>query len=377
MRISPVAWVLAACLCSWATLAAAADGLIELTVDGKSIQGRKLAHNSQQCWLAERDGRLQELKLARVTEFRQVAPEFSALTVMEQRDQLRTKFGKGVEVVVDGQYVVCAPPGRARPYAALLQQANQEFEAYFRVRKFELTPLEFPLVAFVFPTKEQFLTHCQRAGMGASQTLRGYYDTRTNWVYFYDEPASPLTPVAAMNGKRSSSGPGINPAARDTTVHEAVHQLAFNRGLHSRIGKSPTWVIEGLAMQFEIGSAVAPSGRRGAAPVNPARLKSFAEYRRDGRRPGALAELISGESLFSIQPVEAYSEAWMLTHYLIRTRPAKYAAYLKSCAARDPFSSYLAEERIADFRGAFGDDLAWFDVEYLRFADSVIAETLP
>jgi hypothetical protein len=152
--------------------------------------------------------------------------------------------------------------------------------------------------------------------------------------------------------------------------------LAFNSGLHERTGEQPLWVIEGLAMQFESSLNSGGSGRAAKVDINESRLKSFAEYRATRRQPGALATVVSQDQPFRSSPIDSYGEAWMLSHYLLQTRPAKYSEYLKMLSARPIATAYSAEDRLGDFRSAFGDDLAWFEVEYLRYADNVVSKHL-
>jgi hypothetical protein len=110
--------------------------------------------------------------------------------------------------------------------------------------------------------------------------------------------------------------------------------------------------------------------------VNVPRLESFAKYRKEGRQAGALAQLIAGDEGFKSRPLDNYGEAWLLTDYLIETRSQKFGWYLQTLAARNPLEPYPAEERLRDFQANFGDDLAWLEVEYLRYAEKVAAEAL-
>jgi hypothetical protein len=385
--------------------ALAAEGLIEITTAEKAYQGRQIIFDTSKCWLADRQGKLEEISLDSVTGFRQINPRFTPISNLELRNQLRQEFGKGFDVQTEGSYVVCGPPGRASVYAKLLNEVQADFANYLRVRRFELKPLEFPLIAVVFPTREQFEQRCQADGVPVADSLRGYYSTRTNQIVFFDQTTEEeaaqalidkeVARVKAKYGSKPSQGTPAKPAgqvsrrtnsgldglSRDTTVHEAIHQLSYNTGLHSRIGKNPVWVVEGLAMQFEIGAldtaAPARSTKRTKGTVNLARLANFDDYRKNRRVDGSLTKLIAGEEPFSNSTVDAYSESWMLTWYLIQTRPVQYTQFLQTLSARGAIAEYSEENRIRDFKAAFGDDLAWFEVEFLRYADNLAVEELP
>jgi hypothetical protein len=376
--------------CAWAMLAAGASPpLIELTTGGVSYQGRQVCHNKQECWLVDVDGRMHSVPLAGVTSFRQVAPVFQPRPLPEVKQSLLAELGAGFEVAIRGRCVVCAPRGKADEFAQLFDQTSREFLQYLRVRKFEIVEPDLPLVSIVLPTRSRFDEQCSLDNVPVNSSLRGYYNQRSNRVVLYDDPAAdaaaaktPGLTNAGRTGLKLPSGlshataPASGLLARETAVHEAIHQLAFNAGLHSRMSPNPVWVVEGIATQFERGSQglVKTSA---SERINPARLATFDDYRRNRRKAGALAELIASDDVFGKAPLDAYGEAWLLTHYLIEARGQKFAWYLKTLAARHPMDRYPADERLADFQNAFGKDLAWFEVEMLRYAEKLAADMRP
>jgi hypothetical protein len=52
---------------------------------------------------------------------------------------------------------------------------------------------------------------------------------------------------------------------------------------------------------------------------------------------------------------------------LIRTRGAAYGKYLEALAKYPPLGEVSADERIAEFKRAFGDDLPALEAEFLRY----------
>lgn len=364
--------------------------LIELTTSGKPVQGRQLASNKTVCWLVDLDGRLIQVPLNTVTEFRMVAPEFKARPVMEVKRTLTAELGSGFDIAIRGMYVVAAPRGKADQLATLFDQTAREFLQYLRVRKFKVDDPDLPLVAVVFPTREQFDAQCIKDDVKPSPSLRGYYDQHSNRVALYDDPqegklaastppasgqGAPRPPRSAAKSFDANSRSGDSSLmARETAIHEAIHQIAFNSGLHSRIGNDPRWVIEGLAMQFERGQGGYVK-TRSSERVNVQRLDSFNTYRKDRRQAGAMAQMIAGDDIFK-RPLDAYGESWLFVNYLIETRSQKFGWYLQTLAVRNPLEPYSAEERLRDFQSNFGEDLAWLEVEYLRYAERVAAETL-
>src|SRR5436190_8860041 len=67
---------------------------------------------------------------------------------------------------------------------------------------------------------------------------------------------------------------------KDTMIHEATHQVAFNTGLHSRIGENPRWVVEGLATVFEAPGVRNSGGGNGPARtrINHERFMTFGDF---------------------------------------------------------------------------------------------------
>src|SRR5690606_7701357 len=121
------------------------------------------------------------------------------------------------------------------------------------------------------------------------------------------------------------------------------------------IGDNPRWVVEGLATALEA------SGMLTSVPTdklldraNHYRLMWFTKYAQSRRKPKSLVEFIASDKKYASAAPDAYAEGWALTFFLLETRAGKYSSYLRTIAARDPKLPYTAEDRVADFRNAFG-----------------------
>jgi hypothetical protein len=153
-----------------------------------------------------------------------------------------------------------------------------------------------------------------------------------------------------------------------TVIHEATHQIAFNSGMHTRYADNPLWLVEGMAMYFETPDLTSKSGWKTAGAVNDLRLGQFEEFAAGRRKPDSLATLVSSDGRFTDadQMADAYAEAWALSHFLIRAKKEAYVKYLTTLAAKPRLVWNTPEERLKEFRAAFGDDLGQLNNEMLR-----------
>jgi hypothetical protein len=378
------------------SLQGASPPLIEVEVGKEKFQGRVAAQADKFFWLLGQDGRLRSVKTAQVQKFRQVTAQFSGWSASVLRDQLRREFGKPFDVVGTRHYTVCAVGDRkARAYAETLEELYRSFHAYFSVRGFKLSEPEFPLVAVVFSDYATFARYAQADEVPASKTLKGYYLSTSNRIALYEDPASAGLQNASLDfpgGLLERGAEGVDPfpfpspfadgpvhaagaveaSLKDTMIHEATHQVAFNMGLHSRIGESPKWVVEGLATVFEAPGIRNSSASAGVKTrINRQRFICFGNYSEFRRKPKSLESFVAGDDLFKSDVLDAYSQAWAFSFFLVETRPRAYAEYLRTIAARDPLAVYPAADRIADFKRTVSKELPLLEAEFLRFMGQI------
>ena len=156
-----------------------------------------------------------------------------------------------------------------------------------------------------------------------------------------------------------------------TIVHEATHQIAFNSGLHQRLSDCPKWFSEGIAMYCETPDLKGTKGWAGIGVVNSNRLEQFRLYQQ--KRPAdSLEKLIGGDQRLvnPEQVVEAYSESWALTFYLIHKHPKEYVAYLRVLSRKQPLVVDTKATRIAEFEKQFGP-LDKLDADFVNFMQGV------
>ncbi len=385
-------------------LDAATPALVQLKSEGRTYEGKVAALGDEHCWLVERDGRMHRLAVARIEAHRQVSARFSSFTTVEMRDRLRRELGAGFEVVAKEHCLVAAPRGDADRHAELLEEVARAFRAHFSVRGFPLQSPEFPLVAVVHPSRAEFIRNCETDGVTYAAGLVGYYHPASNRVSLYDPGAVEMSradgrstgrigirfpaDVASENEEAISrspfrwaarnGSPGALPlvesssALRDTLIHEATHQVAFNTGLHSRVRENPRWVVEGLATVFEAPGIREAGGRQlpVAHRINRERFVRFGNYARSRRPAKSLAKFVADDELLTTATLDFYAQSWALTFFLVETRSAAYAKYLKAMAERSPTDTYTDAQRIEDFRSAFGD-VERLEIEFLRHLDRI------
>ncbi len=333
---------------------AAADGVVvRLRIHNEWLEGQALAASTRSVQLLTRDGFLREIdpKLAR--DYRRLPGPFRGYQPNEMRSRLQKEFGKRFQVSGTGHYLVVHPVGQRDLWARRFEELYRSFHHYFGTRGFRPQPPQFPLVAVVFPDRNEFLQYARSTGARLPSQAIGYYSPISNRILLYD-----------LTAGRSSANWYQN---AETIIHEATHQTAYNTGIHARYAPPPRWVAEGLATMFEArGVWDAPHYRDRRTRINRRMLAAFQRYAKTRPR-GSLKEFLSSDRLFSSDPQSAYAEAWALTFYLSETQPQKYIRYLKRTATRTPFTRYTAGDRWSDFAAVFGRNLDLFEAHYLRF----------
>lgn len=327
------------------------------------VEGKLTARNSVEVLFTGRDGQMYLVDADKVIEINESRFPFQPFTRKEMIDRLREEFGAGFDIHETVHYVICYNSDRefARSCGQLFERLHAALVNYFKIRKFAVQESEFPLVAVVFASDTDFRTYAQRELGDAASRVIGYYSLLTNRMVLYDM-------VANGSGAIDQRFTEVNIA---TIIHESTHQLAYNAGFHRRFSVNPLWLAEGMAMYFE-----APDRRRGdwkrIGEVNPPRLTQFREYL-TRRSADSLASLIRDDTRVRNLDMagDAYAEAWALTYFLIHKHQKQYFEYLKILSQKPALGQDGPDERLADFRLAFGEDLQKLDAEFVRYLRTV------
>ena len=142
----------------------------------------------------------------------------------------------------------------------------------------------------------------------------------------------------------------------EVVSHEATHQLAGNTGLLPRGKVALRWAHEGLASYFETSTDAAWGG---IGAINDRRLQSYRRILKDPRRNSI--EFLVSDTLFDSagtnrDAVDAYGQAWALTHYLMENKFEKLAEYYRRTSEIDTNREGIPRaELLQIFVGVFGD----------------------
>jgi hypothetical protein len=312
--------------------------------------------------LIGQDGKLWSIDKGELISRNESGEPFRPLAPVKLGKQLQAELGAGFDVVVTKHYVICTNASReyARYCGALFERLYVSFHNYWKQRGLKLAEPEFPLVALIFAGEKEFAAFATKDAGADAATAKGYFSIGTNQMVLYD-----LTAGKPGDIEGQLAAVPFNIA---TVIHEATHQIAFNSGMHTRYADNPLWLVEGMAMYFETPDLSSKSGWKTAGAINDLRLEQFQEFAARRRQPDSLATLISSDARFtdSDQMGDAYAEAWVLGHFLIQRKKEAYVRYLGVLAAKPRLVIDSPDERLAEFRAAFGADLEQLNSEMLK-----------
>lgn len=343
----------------------------EVSLEGRTVIRAK----NGGVMLQTRDGRIWLVQPEEVLQFTIDDVLFEPYTSQELAQRMLGELPPGFEAYHTANYVICYSTSRgyAQWCGSLFERLHMAFTNCWRRRGFHLVKHEFPLSAVVFADRASYLEFARPEVGEAVGSVIAYYSLTSNRIVMYD-----------LTGAEARGGPGrrvgltdqINrilsqPAAAPTVatiVHEATHQLAFNCGLHTRQSDCPLWFSEGIAIYFETPDLSSRRGWGKIGLINRARLNDFRDY--VSQRPSdSLVTLIVNDDRFRdpARATAAYAEAWTLTHFLLTRYPRQYIAYMKVLSEKQPQIWDSEEQRLEEFKQAFGEDLQKLDGLFVRY----------
>ena len=295
------------------------------------------------------------------------APDASVEDLRKRyEERLLDEFGEGFQVKKTEHFILVsdASEGYVDWCGRLFESLEEGFRLYARRNGIELTDRGEPLIVVVFARQVDFIRYAS-VETGSPDKLAAYYNMQTNRVALYDLSNVEGTGAPASSSRRRRStlvetreilsrpNAAFNVA---TVVHEATHQIAFNRGLFLRTGPIALWAAEGLSLVFETPNGHATQGGwgfRGSFPKNERMINLFRAKIDTVEDP--FRTIVAQENFY--QNLEAsYAASWALFYYLYKKNPNALAKYLRHIASKSPCTVYSAQDRLKDFEEFFGDD---------------------
>ena len=331
--------------------------ILEVDLATHRERGLPILWNDTEALLLQSNGSILTLKTPEVRDHRVTEEPFVPAQMMALRGDLQREFGRSYEVEAVHSYLIVAPHGQAKVWGQRFAQLHAAYAQYFVTRGLAIRSPDFPLIAVVFHTAQDFHRNAVRDGVSTGPGTLGYYSAITNRMTLYDHPA-----------------PASSWFNTDTVIlHEATHQLAFNTGVHQRLSDTPLWVAEGLASVFESPGRVHTNERnRSLERVNAARMQTWRELGNNpSQRNQMIQMLIEGNELFKQKSDEAYSISWALSFYLAERDPSRYVQFIRHIAKLPPNQVYSRPDRRRDFEQGISSDVALLAKNVDRFLQEI------
>lgn len=342
---------------------------------GKAVQGRVVVEADDGGYLLmQADGALAVIQPEEIESQKEVGEPFAFQSSEEIKQRLLEEL-PGFRVMATKHYVIAydTSDAYAKWVGVQFEGLMSRFSQFWTTRKFKVKDPAVPLVALVFRSKESYETYATSEIGDAAKGMLGYYNVKSNRVWIYD-----LTGVESQlsGGQVVDRFELVNtilskPEAERsvaTILHEAVHQLAYNTGMQTRLAGNPFWVSEGLAIYFE--SPDFSNGGKGTiGAINRTNLERFQQFlpRREGEGRG-LMQLLCDDQRFrqADQQSAAYGESWAFNYFLLERKRDKYVKYLQHLSKLAPLEVQTSRQRIADVEKYLGS-IKKLDQEFLEF----------
>jgi len=304
---------------------------IQLVAGGKMLYGKPLAWDSQQLVVMAKNGFMHYIPWHQQSSLSATQDHFVANSHQEMEIQLRQEFGSQFSVFRSTNFLVVQPSNNRKDWALKMQQFYGSAQTYFSIRQLPLRRPKFPLVAIVLPNRNSMLRYAQQNGDPVSGNFLAYYSIKSNRVILYDEPDSESLDIA-------------------TVFHEALHQIAFNTGIHFRTATPPRWLAEGIATAFESpGMYDHLRSRERKDRINTVMLQHVKIYAKDETFASDIQSLIANDDLFEQDPTKAYALSWAIAFHHMETGPQQFMHFLKATNNRKPFDEHGHRDRLSDF----------------------------
>lgn len=330
--------------------------LLEVLTDNATEAGLPIHWGSDFGMLLKPNGMMLEIEMSSVRNHRVLETPFVPQSLTVARSSLQSEMGSGFETTTVGPYVICAPRGHAERWRDRFRVLLGGYNRYFQTRGWQLRSPDFPLCVTILPSKADFDRYCMLQLGRVMPNLMGYYFPKSNRCVLFE-----------VGGGTSSTDWS---ETERTIIHEAVHQLAYNTGVHERLADNPQWVVEGLATMFEepgVYDSRSSSGNIQARfhANQLARLRTL--MANQPQFESQMTNLIQSNDMFKRDPSTAYAIAWGMTFYLAERMANQFGTYTQKMATLGKLRNYEPADRRRDFQRGFDSDANMLAIQMLRF----------
>lgn len=349
-------------------------------ITGRLVADYRTANQSGFLAIERADGEIAAFRQTEVDELIELETPFVPLTKKELGEKLLAEAGADFKTESCDHFLIVynTSEAYARWCGKLFEALYGSFERYQQRHGFDLPEPEFTMTVILFSNRCQFVDYARR-DIPNPEGIAAYYNRLTNRVVLYDLSEEEtgrsglsrkhLLTVEQIDEFLSRPQAAFNVA---TIIHEATHQIAFNRQMFRRTGPYPLWLAEGLSMFFETpdeNSARGWSSRGNANKPNLMRLDHLQKYLATGA-PDPFRDVIR-EDRFNENLIDSYAASWGLFFYVNAKEPKKLAEYVKIISNKPPYAVYSSQDRLEDFEKTFGADWDKFHRALLRFLGRV------
>lgn len=328
---------------------------VRVKQEKKVYYGRPIGQDPKKLALLRWDGRISLLPRQEKMEI--FSPGFAPYTKEEMEKRLKKQYGKRYLTQSSKHFTVVYPRTNQKNWAAQYETVYKQFSSYLSRHEIDIATPKFPLIVVVLGSRREFDRSLSDEIL-FKKGVFGYYSRISNRVITFVS----ADPKIAKQVER---------VAKTTLTHEAIHQVAFNTGVHNRLCAVPRWMSEGFAMLFESnGFRNAKPSQPVSARVNQRRLAALKKLFLSNKIRGDLETLIQNDRIFVTDPDLSYALSWGLSFYLSEKDPKKYLKFVIKDGNTNQFANYTPDQRVELFVKTFETD---FDTLERRLKKYILA----
>jgi len=302
--------------------------------------------------LEEPNGTLHNLSPDEFRDIQDAGQPFTRLDSDSLATDLVNQMGAAFAIRQTEHFVICSAGSDTftEHLAELLEEVYDEFFGFFESDSHSpVRRPEHPLPVVIFRSTVQLQQHARRQHPKISfDAVPGYYSSRFNRMYISD----------ILRESRSRGGLIRQlkkvPRHTETIVHEVVHQLGYNSGLHIRFADNPLWFTEGVALYFESYSGRGRLLWSGPGRPNAVHLRHLRASGNEPRLPVSLTALISDNAVFQAPETtaDAYAVSWALLYHLIHGDREAFNRLSRRLQQRKPLREIPAADELTELEAA-------------------------